>query len=59
MPESYKLGNKGVIETTFTFYQDSPVERKFIDPKGSYIIQRPTLNGGCNLFGHSKCHFDH
>ena len=22
--ESYKLGDKGVIETTFTFYQDSP-----------------------------------
>ena len=33
--ESYKLGNKGVIETTFTFYQDSPDgEKKVYRPKG-------------------------
>ena len=33
--ESYKLGNKGVIETTFTFYQDSPDgEKKIYRPKG-------------------------
>ncbi|GIS53785.1 hypothetical protein Ct9H90mP29_08270 [bacterium] len=56
--ESYKLGDKGVIETTLHFIRTHPMEKKkFIDPKGSYIIQRPTLNGGCNLFGHSKCHF--
>ena len=33
--ESYKLGEKGVIETTFTFYQDSPDgEKKVYRPKG-------------------------
>ncbi len=33
--ESYKLGDKGVIETTFTFYQDSPDgEKKVYRPKG-------------------------
>ena len=33
--ESYRLGGKGVIETTFTFYQDSPDgEKKVYRPKG-------------------------
>ena len=33
--EAYKLGDKGVIETTFTFYQDSPDgEKKVYRPKG-------------------------
>lgn len=33
--ESYKLGDTGIIETTFTFYQDSPDgEKKVYRPKG-------------------------
>ena len=33
--ESYKLNNKGIVETTFTFYKDSPVgEKKTYKPKG-------------------------
>ena len=33
--ESYKLNDKGEVETTFTFYQDSPQgKRKKYNPKG-------------------------
>ena len=48
--ESYKLNDKGEVETTFTFYQDSPQgKRKKYNPKG-FIFNNVTNAKMENIF---------
>ena len=56
--ESYKLNDKGEVETTFTFYEDSPRGKKRNTlQKDSFIIQKQMQSGECSFCGRLKCHF--
>ena len=56
--ESYSMTDNGKIKTVFTFFHESPTgKKKHINQQDLYIIRKRMLNGECNLFGHSKCHF--
>ena len=54
--ESYKLNDQGEIETTFSFFQDSPEgKKKVYTPKG--FIHNSQTNAECSLSRLLKCPF--